>query len=94
MMDDLARGLVALLVAGCVFRTLEPALGTLIPSPAGFHSIWLRKTHRPGEAIEGELRLDGEVSPALKRQLRSMTWPTSDEPYMLKQFYVLVGGGR
>jgi hypothetical protein len=71
------------------FRTIEPALPTLIPSKAGLHSITITAARSDDGSIDGEFRVDGQVSDQLKKLALQAKWPTSTGSYMLKQYYVM-----
>lgn len=73
------------------FRTVEPALATLFPSKSGLHALSITAVREPDGRVDGEFRVDGEVSEPLKKLAVQMTWPTSASSYILKQYYVLRG---
>ena len=39
--------------------------------------------------IDGECRVDNQVSTQLLNNLRQLSWPSSEEGYMFKQFYLV-----
>jgi hypothetical protein len=71
------------------FHTIEPALAKLIPAKTGVHAITVLGARSADGAIDGEFRVDGEVSDALKQLALQLKWPTRTT-YMLKQYYVLI----
>jgi Family of unknown function (DUF6348) len=71
------------------FRTVGPALATLIATKPGVHAITVLGARTADGAIDGEFRVDGQVSDALKQLALQVKWPTRTV-YMLKQYYVLV----
>jgi hypothetical protein len=71
------------------FHTIEPALAKLYPTKAGVHAITVLGARTADGAIDGEFRVDGEVSDALKQLALQVKWPTRTA-YMLKQYYVLI----
>jgi hypothetical protein len=73
------------------FRTVEPALATLIPSQPGLHSMTITAMRNADGSIDGEFRVDGKVSEQLKKLALQVMWPTSTGSYMLKQYYVMRG---
>ena len=73
------------------FRAIEPALPTLITAKAGLHSMTITAVRNKDGSMDGEFRVDGQVSEELKRRALQVKWPTSSSTYMLKQYYVLHG---
>jgi hypothetical protein len=73
------------------FRAVEPSLATLISSKAGLHSLSVTAVRNNDGSIDGEFRVDGQVSETLKRLALQAKWPSSNGAYMLKQYYVLLG---
>lgn len=39
--------------------------------------------------IDGECRIDNEVSQNLLNDLKKLDWPPSDEGFLFKQFYLI-----
>src|SRR5262249_60612545 len=70
---------------------IEPAFATLISSKDGFHSMTITAVRNSDGSIDGEFRVDGQVSEDLRRLALQAKWPTSNTAYMLKQYYVLRG---
>jgi hypothetical protein len=71
------------------FRTVGPELAKLIPTKAGIHAITVLGARAADGQIDGEFRVDGQVSDALKQLALQVKWPTRTA-YMLKQYFVLV----
>jgi hypothetical protein len=71
-------------------RQLERALPQLLPSGNGpLHALTLTLVLKPNAPMEGQCRVDGQVSAALCDAARVFAWPAPTTPIMLKQFYVL-----
>jgi hypothetical protein len=72
------------------FQKLDTALPRLISSGAAtLHAVNLTLVLRKGGPIEGECRVDGQVSDELCRIAKAFDWPAPTTTYMLKQYYVL-----
>ncbi len=71
------------------FHAVEPALAKLIATKAGVHAITVLGARTADGQIDGEFRVDGQVSDALKQLALQVKWPTRTA-YMLKQYYVLI----
>lgn len=54
----------------------------------GPHAMTLTLVFREGAPIEGECRLDGQVSAPLFSSLQQYAWPTGSGTFMFKQYYV------
>ena len=73
------------------FRAVEPALALLVTAKTGLHSITIMAVRENDGSVDGEFRVDGQVSEGLKQRALQMRWPPSNATYMLKQYYVLRG---
>jgi Family of unknown function (DUF6348) len=67
---------------GGVIRGLEA-------SPSEFHLILIMVRVQPDSTIDGECRVDGEVSQAVLKAAQAFRWPQAQSYYLLKQYYVL-----
>jgi hypothetical protein len=71
-----------------VFAVVEPALDQLVPTPS-LHVLAFALVRKSDGSIDGEFRVDGEISDGLARLAHGVKWPEAAEDYMLKQYYVL-----
>jgi hypothetical protein len=72
-----------------LFAKLSPELSQLVSTSATHALIVMLVRDRAG-AVDGEFRIDGEVSEKLKQIALKVAWPNASDSYMLKQFYVLI----
>lgn len=70
-------------------EALGPTIRGLESSPSEFHLILMMVGVEPGAAVEGECRVDGVVSGEALKAAKALSWPPSEGPYMVKQYYLL-----
>jgi hypothetical protein len=71
-------------------QKLDTSLPGLVgASGTGLHALTLTIVLRKGAPIEGECRIDGQVSDALCRMVMAFDWPAPTTTYMIKQYFVL-----
>jgi hypothetical protein len=69
------------------------SLSDLLPADAAtIHTLDLKIMAAPG-AIDGECRVDGQVSAPILNALKRLPWPKT-APYMFKQSYILKAAGK
>jgi hypothetical protein len=69
---------------------VSPLLESLIAGD-GLHAMTLTLVFKEGAPIDGECRLDGQVSAPLLASVQQYAWPKVTDTFMLKQYYVFFG---
>lgn len=72
-----------------LLRQLRPIVQGLEHSPGEFHSISLMVLVRPDGMVEGECRIDGEISAPLLRTLQLFRGGKAVRGFFSKEFYVV-----
>ncbi len=52
------------------------------------HALTLTLVFKEGSPLQGECRLDGQVSPEVLTSVQRYAWPKVTDTFMLKQYYV------
>lgn len=68
-----------------IISQIEP----LIKDKAGIIPIDIKLMIGKNGIIDGECRIDNNVSPEVLNNLRQLSWPSSEEGFMFKQFYLV-----